>query len=222
MNRTDSILVLFLLFVSGCTSSGRREEKPATVHRVAESQAGIVDLRPPTDAEVTQALQRVFGSAVVVDRSASPRFLAADFNGDDSPDLAVVARPNSGSLKAVNSELANWVVVDPHKTTLPPPGTKVARAPSRVMREVVRAGEQLVAVIHGFGPAGWRDPNARQAYLLRKVAGQAMSLHPVQPLEFPRNALISHSQAIHETVAGQAGALYWTGFNYRWQLLPKS
>ena len=90
------------------------------------------------------------------------------------------------------------------------------------MREVVRADEQLVAVIHGFGPAGWRDPSARQAYLLRKVAGQAMSLHPVQPLEFPRNALISHSQAIHETVAGQAGALYWTGFNYRWQLLPKS
>src|SRR5438270_12166992 len=103
MNRTDSILVLFLFFVSGCTSSGRREEKLATVHRVAESQAGIVDLRPPTDAEVTQALQHAFGSAVVVDRSARPRFLAADFERDDSPDLAVGARPNGSSRKAVNN-----------------------------------------------------------------------------------------------------------------------
>ena len=114
MNRTHSILVLFLLLVSGCTSSGRREEKAAPVHRVAKTRAAIADLRPPTEAEVADALRRVFDGAIVVDRSANTRFLAADFNGDYSPDLAVMVRPRSGSLKAVNSELANWVVVDPH------------------------------------------------------------------------------------------------------------
>ena len=220
---TIAVLLLLSFLMNSCASSGSRDEKPAvTIHRLPESHPVTADLRPPREREVTQALRRVFGGALLMDSSANSRFLVGDFNGDDSPDLVVVVRPRAGGLSVVNSELANWIVTDPHKTALPPAGARVARLPSRTSRELVQADEQLVAVIHGFGPAGWRDPNARQAYLLRKVAGQAMSLHPVQPLEFPRNALISHSQAIHETVAGQAGALYWTGFNYRWQLLPKS
>jgi hypothetical protein len=89
----------------------------------------------------------------------------ADFNGDGSEDVAVVASPRSALLSTVNAPLANWTIQDP----LGPPGVGAGAKPAR---PTLRLGDTLLAVVHGAGAGGWRDPEARQAYLLCSGAGR--------------------------------------------------
>src|SRR6185503_10028374 len=113
----------------------------------------------PRPREAQAAVHRVFAGAVVADPR---RTVAGDFNGDDAPDLAVVVRPARGALDRINHELANWTLQD-----------AAGRAPGGG-RVQVAAGDVLLAVIHGHGAGGWRNPEARQSFLIRNAVGDAV------------------------------------------------
>src|SRR5262245_61733175 len=54
-------------------------------------------------AEVAPTLERSFDRALVMDPDARPAFVSADLNGDDVPDLAIVARPRDrAALEVLN------------------------------------------------------------------------------------------------------------------------
>jgi hypothetical protein len=146
---------------------------------------------------------RAFGPAVELLRDEG---LVGDFNGDGTPDLAVEVRPAAGHLAEVNDEVANWTIQDcAPAAPSPPPG------PPRV-RPVVADGERLLAILHGHGPRGWRDPQARQMYLL---------LHAGAPTGTAPRGAHAELDAAGVEHAGQvltsaSGAVYWTGARYVW------
>lgn len=113
------------------------------------------DFSPPRAGEVVTVLQRTFGTAVEMERDAAA---VGDFNGDGSPDLAVDVRTAEAQAAEINDPLANWTVQDCGVSPVP----AAAPSPPRV-----RNRELLLAVIHGVGSRGWRDPAARQAYLVK-------------------------------------------------------
>src|SRR5262249_8281540 len=114
------IACLALAALNGCnsnSSSGKPVEKPiavATPQPASETPAPA-KLPPPTRAEVESAFKRVFGNELTIDAANSQWFIVGDFNGDGSEDLAITARPASGKLADVNSELSNWIVQDADK-----------------------------------------------------------------------------------------------------------
>ncbi len=166
-------------------------------------------LPPPTASEVEDGLRRVFGGTV---RPAGARhFLVGDFNGDGAEDVAVPVSPRPDRLADINDGLANWRIQD-------------ALAPDPA-EATVRPEEVLLAVVHGYGPRGWRDAQARQCYLVRHATGA--------PLERrPRTELLRYAQRVPDeprlagdvilaSMGSRAGFLYWTGARYAWHPLPK-
>jgi hypothetical protein len=176
--------------------------------------------KPPTPAEARSALERIYKSAVVFDEGRPDPFVAGDFNGDGSGDLAVAVRPAPGRLGEVNDELSNWIVADPRKaipfdpdqaaqTTRPDPG------PVKIEQ-----GDALLAVVHGHGPEGWRSPEATQTYLLKGAAAQGMRAVPAR--DFPpalevRRSLNLRADVISSRLAGADGFLYWSRGKYVWR-----
>jgi hypothetical protein len=149
--------------------------------------------RPPPrtsgDRQVREALRRVFGDAVAIEAG---RAMAGDFNQDGSEDLAAVARAAPGGLAQINDEFANWIVQD-------------AAAPGRASTGVtVAASDPLLAVLHGHGSAGWRNPEARQAYLVR--------------VSLARPRVVKH--ALVDDAPGHPGFLCWSGSRYVWSSTP--
>lgn len=116
------------------------------------------DFSPPRAGEAVTVLDRAFGSAVEMEGESAA---VGDFNGDGSPDLAAGVRAAAAHAAEINDPLANWTVqdcassADPQVTKTPPSSP------------AVRNREPLLAVVHGFGRRGWRDPEARQAYLMK-------------------------------------------------------
>ena len=106
-------------------------------------------LPPPTGDDVEGGLRRAFSGAVRPAEGA--RGLAGDFNSDGAEDVAVSVRPAAGRLADVNDELANWGVHDAFDAR--DPGAEPPKEPPGR----VQAEEALLAVIHGYGPWGWRD-----------------------------------------------------------------
>ena len=104
---------------------------------------------------------------------ATPRaFVAGDYNGDDVTDLAVAVRPRSpDALPSLNAELTTWSVQDAAA-----PVTLTLSTPQPVK---VAAGDLLLAVVHGVGVGGWRNPEARQSYLVKNAVGSVMRRRPL-------------------------------------------
>lgn len=178
------------------------------------------EAKSPTPAEARAALERIYKLAVVFDESRPDSFVAGDFNGDGSGDLAVAVRPSPGRLGEINDELlANWIVADLRKaipfdpdkaaqTTLPGPG------PVKIEQSDV-----LLAVIHGHGPEGWRSPEATQSYLLKGVAAQGLRAVPARgypPALAVRRNLNIGADIISGRLAGADGFLYWSHGKYVW------
>lgn len=218
-------LGLTLLFTSaGCgPSAGSARERPIAVGDVTSAadvpshSLGAPPSAPPTDQEVRDAVQRVFAGYVLVDRHSGVHFVAGDFNGDDSQDLLVMVTPVKEKLSDINSEVANWIIQDPQHIYVPPKNKRVVVPPPPPKPERVRSGETLLAVIHGYGPAGWRDPMARQAYLLRGAAGTSFRVsQPSQKLIRDFGVFPSSRDVLAENLRGSAGVLYWTGAAYAW------
>jgi len=190
---------LLLLSMAGAVAAlsvrsdrqGTRVERPP--HAMAAGKAAVSP-RPPLPApprprDVRKAIRRVFGETVTVDPA---RAAAGDFNGDGSEDLAAGARAVPALLDGLNHELANWTVQD-----------ATASRPDRV---TVAREDALLAVVHGYGVAGWRSPQARQCYLVRHAA------------ERPRVVRDAHALAhvLVDDAPGHPGFLYWSGSRYVW------
>jgi hypothetical protein len=184
-------------------------------------------LPPPTLEEVQRAVIRIFKTAVTIDSTYRPSFLVGDFNGDHSQDLAVIVKPADGRLSELNQEFPNWIAREPLKEVLASKSVVMARANAAASSnpaagQTVRFEQRdvLLAIIHGFGPRGWHDPEATQTHLLRDVVGSNMRTLPLKEAismykgtkPFPA----IHGDLIQDTLIGQSGFLHFAGSIYAW------
>ena len=204
-------LVVTCCLTLSCSSGSKplREAPPPTsVAKAEESQSEVSKLPPPELGQVQEAVKRVFKEAAIIDSGQKPAFIAGDFNGDLSEDVAVILKPAPDKLSEMNREFPPWLLRDPF-------GTPESSGP----RLHVAATDVLLAVIHGFGSKGWRDAEATQAYLLKNAAGSDLKTHagkefvtanPGKKLPTVRGDLIG------EVLAGKSGYLYYAGATYSW------
>ncbi|HKQ62603.1 MAG TPA: hypothetical protein VJS92_15040, partial [Candidatus Polarisedimenticolaceae bacterium] len=160
-------------------------------------------------AEAAAAVARVFGPNVRLETGPRAVLLVGDFNGDRTPDLAVSVLPAStAALAALNHPLANWIVENAvervHARAVAPPPR-------------IEAQDRLLAVIHGYGATGWRNPAARQAYLVRDALGDAPSVAPTASVLRAPPGVETIGHVIRETRDGRAGYLFWSGARYVWR-----
>ena len=113
------VVIAICLGVPGCTKSTTTTSTPSpgeSASKSAESPANVEPRRekqPPTIAEAREALDRIYRGAVAIGEHDS--FVVGDFNGDGSEDLAIAVMPIGEKLTEINSEYANWIVMDPKR-----------------------------------------------------------------------------------------------------------
>jgi hypothetical protein len=88
---------------------------------------------------------------------------------------------------------------------------RAAKAPPSPPR--VRSRELLLAVVHGYGRRGWRDPAAQQAYLLKGAregpwARRSRDRYPGLDAPETQTGDILAGSGTVDTIA------YWTGARY--------
>jgi hypothetical protein len=188
----------------------------------------MAELPAPKLEEVQAAVKRIFKEAAVIDASRKPDFFVGDFNGDKSQDLAVVLRPAEGKVSELNQEFPNWLAREPIKELLLPKSKILARpvgarpTVSAASGQTVRfeQSDVLLAIIHGSGPKGWRDPEATQTHLLREVVGSNMTTLPyknaVKAYKGIKPFPDLYGDLIQETLIGQSGFLHFAGGLYEW------
>jgi hypothetical protein len=79
--------------------------------------------------------------------------------------------------------------------------------------------ELLLAVIHGFGPNGWSDPEATQTYLLKNAVGSEMRAHAGKEFVAAnrgRKLPTIHGDLIGEQLKGTPGYIYYGSATYSW------
>ena len=201
-----AILIFAFGFVScSTTEKPKPETAPTSVAQTEEVQPSA-PVAPPEHKEVTEAVSRVFKDTVEIDSRRKPFFIDGDFNGDNSRDLAVIIIPAPNKLAELNQEIPNWILKDPLSGDEP-----------RIPRLRVAANETLLAVIHGYGPNGWRDAQATQTFLLKNVVGSGMTAG--QAKDLTRKAKKTpdlRGDVIGQVVDGNAGYLYFAGATYSW------
>lgn len=230
IRRLRSVILppLVASLVASCSSSnieqdqtGRKSSEPTPVAMasavapplLASSPAPAAtpkSVPPPRPDEINSAVWRVFDKVATADFSRKPAFIVGDFNGDGSEDLAVEIKPNEGQIGEINNHLANWVLENPKN---------VAKRPTQRTPVKAETGEILLAVIHGAGAQGWRDPEARQTYLVKNEGATNMSSQSLKNLQTSRdkeNFPQLRGDVIGETLKGKTGILYWTGAKYAW------
>ena len=201
--------VLLLLALSACSSGSKRqvaEQAPPAYQPSPESTP--VRLTSPAGAktsEVQEAVKRIFKDAAVLDTNYNPSFLAGDFNGDGSQDLAVILKPVK--LDLMNQELPPWLVREPR-----------AKRDPRVALKIEK-DETLLAVIHGYGANDWRDPDATQTFVLKNVVGNDLKVYSGEEFatantgrKLPR----PQGDLIGETFQGSPGFIYYAAATYSW------
>lgn len=201
-----------LALISGCSSGKKQavaETAPTAYQPTPEppSPERLASVAAPNLPEVEQAVKRVFKDVAVVHPDYKSSFLAGDFNGDLSQDLAVVLKPVPEKLADMNEEYPPWLLRDPRAPNNP-------REPLRVEKD-----ETLLAVIHGYGNKDWRDPEATQTFLLKNVVGSSMRVQ--NGLEFVKNFRLAkkprpQGDLIAETLKGSEGYLYFNAATYSW------
>lgn len=217
-SRLCGALILFGLL--GC-SSAKNVEKPIPMaspeaQKLPEPQPNMSPAPPPTQEEVTSALHRVFGDDLLVERAKTPSFIVGDFNGDTFQDLAVIVHPTPGKLQHINGELANWIIQDADSFFVPPPTQRVVSLPV-IPEAKVTEGEQVLAIIHGHGPQGWRNPEARQGYLVKHAAATFVGIAPsINQKAIRAMHLPVETDIIREVRKNKKGFLFWTGSAYAW------
>jgi hypothetical protein len=163
---------------------------------------------PPKQLEVQEAVRRVFKDAAEIDTSHNPAYIAGDFNGDASEDIAVVLKPAPGKIAAMNEEFPAWMLRDLLQLN------EGEGTPLRV-----EENEKLLALIHGHGVNDWRDPQATQTYLLKNAVANGMEARSGsefadanQGKKIPR----VHGDLIRGVLRGSSGYLYYAGATYSW------
>jgi hypothetical protein len=203
-------LIASCAFVFGCSATNKpqAEAPPPSTTVAAPQPQQVSQLPPPELNQVQEALKRVFKNSVVIDSSHKPAFVAGDFNGDLSEDVAVVLKPEAEKLSELNEEFSTWILRDLS-------GTKESGSP----RLRIAADEVLLAVIHGFGPNGWRDPEATQTYLLKNAAGSSIAVQSAKDF-LAANQGKRLPSLRGDVVAlvrdGRSGYLYYGNSTYSW------
>jgi len=174
---------------------------------------------PPKPEDVNDVLARAYQKVVAPDTSHEPPFIVGDFNGDGSEDLAIAVTPHEEMLGEINNELANWVLEDPRNSSLPGPLSNPQ--PPAGERKPVRAnkGDLMLAIVHGVGSQGWRNPEAKQAFLLKNGVGNDMETQTWKSLRTGKDKQKLpplRGDGIKETVHGKSGLILWTGAKYAW------
>ena len=162
------------IFFDACGKPGRGARETSAAHQ--EKSPGATSAEQPNFslpelAEVREAVTRVYQNVVTLEENRGTGFIAGDFNGDGSQDIAVVVKAAAGMLSEIHSEFANWIIGNPRKVVLPDPKRKVQPLPPEPEPVTIKQGDRLLAVIHGHGPSGWRNPKAKQTYLLTGAGG---------------------------------------------------
>jgi len=201
------VFVLLLCSISGCSKN--EPKKITTSQPPPESATPKVEQQPPApQAEVNEAVARVFRDAARPDSEHSPNFLSGDFNGDGSIDIAVILKPVPAKLDEMNQQFPPWILRDPFV------------APRRGAAQLkIAADESLLVVIHGYGPHGWRDPQATQTYLLKNSVGREISARSkteVTSASHGNPVPRLGGDSIAATLRGQTGYLYFNGAQYLW------
>jgi hypothetical protein len=205
--RTLILLLLIALTFCACNSNRPAVETPPVAYQPTPESTPIqlTSVPAPKQSEVQEAVKRIFKDAAVIDTNYNPSYLSGDFNGDGSQDLAVILKP--AKLDLMNQELPPWLVRQPRNN-------KAARAHVPIAKD-----ETFLAVIHGFGPNHWRDPDATQTFVLKDVVGQNLKVHSLNEFvtansgrKLPR----PQGDLIGETVAGTPGYLYYAQATYSW------
>jgi len=208
---------------AGTSSAGRLPSDQAKPPTTANNENISTNLTAPALTEVQAALARIYQDTVTIDVGKGEPVLVGDFNGDGSPDLAVVVRPaGEGALPKLNSEYANWIVEDPRRVVLPDASKAVQRLPQPSPPPLIQPNDILLLVLHGYGPSGWHHPYARQTFLLCNAVGENMRSRPLQEvLRADRKNTQSQPQGnvISEKLSGHDGFLYWTNGKYIWHQL---
>lgn len=204
------VLIVACSFMLACSAEKKpiAEAVPAATPTPAEQSQQMAKLPPPQMAEAQAAVKRVFKEMVVIDDNHKPAFVAADFNGDLSEDLAVVVKPASDKIPELNEEFPPWILRDPFGTT-----------ESRSPRLRIADKEQLLAVIHGYGPKGWRDPQATQTFLLKNVVGSDMGVQELKEFTAANQGKALpqlRGAVVGEVLDGKSGYLYYAGGTYSW------
>jgi hypothetical protein len=224
------LITIICAAISACSRSKRQEEtrlqkeqQPQMVALPSTPALGPPELRPPEPTEAHEAIRRVYGETVFVDPSHPKYFIAGDFNGDDSIDLAVVVRPARGQVAKLNNELANWIRCDPQKVKPPVPQRHGRILLQMVEPTVIEEHDLLLAVIHGYGPEGWRNPQARQSYLLKNAVGDEVKLtqfkEAVKIVGKYKDSPRLRGDVVSQTIDNKHGLLYYTGAKYAWHRL---
>lgn len=220
-------LAITIAALSGCTKPPDQpvlEAPPTAAAPVEPAQPAqpetqkMAPLPPATVAEARVAVERIYKDAVSLDAKLSPSFTVGDFNGDGSQDIAVVVKPTKEKLADINQELASWMVRDPITETLPQLMIKQNPHEPKPRPVVTERDEALLAVIHGYGPTGWRSPEAQQTYLLKSAVGKNIRTESKKNLlktdKDKRPPLLG--DVVSEAIAGQPGFIYYTGATYAW------
>jgi hypothetical protein len=218
-----ALVSAILILLQGCkpsSRSGLNVEKPIPVSSPSPTPAAQATpppkLPPPTQAQVEEAFRRIFGDAMSAHAADRQTYVVGDFNGDQSEDLAILARPAPGKLGDVNGDLVNWIILDADKAFIPPTDKTVV-VPPRQAPAKLADGEEVLAIIHGFGPQGWRTPDARQAYLIKHAAATILGVAPSASQKYIRSLnLHLDTEIIREVRNNRKGYLFWTGSVYAW------
>ena len=217
---STTLLGLSLALAMACQ---KRQIVPVNQSTTAETSKPAVatEVAPPqSTSELQGVTARIYKDAVNVDSSRHDNFVVGDFNGDGSQDIAIVVKPGKGMLPELNSEYSNWIREDPLEV-----GKLAAHAhdqqPFKKRKPTIVTGrDNLLAVIHGYQAAGWRDAKATQTYLLKNAVGEKLSTQTPKSLlsdTTNRQQLPPlRGDVIRETLNGTPGLLYWTGARYAW------
>jgi hypothetical protein len=201
-------IVFSIPFLTGCSKSQQvLVEAPPAYQPSPPAPLPDVPKLPAKENEVQDAVKRVFKDAAVLDTSYEPNFIAGDFNGDNSQDIAVVIKPVAGKLAEMNEEYPAWIVKDPFAPVLSKTSPRI------------EANDVLLGVIHGYGANDWRDPQATQTYLLKNAVGSRLTVQKKkEALAANAGKKVPRLQGdvIGENLRGTTGYLYFTGPTYAW------
>jgi hypothetical protein len=216
--RSIAVLLLGLAVASGVLYARwtRRSRFPA-----AEPEAPAVLPSPPAESpaaspsagpvasDIQPTLDRLFDGSLVVDRDVRPSFVTGDFTGDSVTDLAVAVRPRGDdALPRLNVDVPRWRLQDAAEA-----------GDARREARPIRAGERLLAVVHGVAGGSWPAPDDRPSYLVRNAVGSGMRTRPLNAvppairMQVPR----THTGDVIEEERGTSrGLILWTGAAYTW------
>ena len=223
-------VVVASVVLFGCTkphkqtaeaTSQTQATQPTAMATEASKPEVAITSAPPHPVAIQAAITRVFEGTVTLDQN---RFLVGDFDKDGSQDLFAVVRPIKEKLPVINDELARWKLEDPRKTRVLKSIKDLQRNLQSPPAPVLATqNDLLLAVVHGHGPYGWRNPEATNAYLLKNVAGSNMTLEPFKRALAETKGLgelfTLRGDVVKQTLGGETGFIFWTGADYAWHSL---